>query len=30
MAAASKHREKKVRSRLVNHFERRLRSKDHD
>jgi len=30
MAAASKHREKKVRSRLVNHFERRLRRKDQE
>jgi polyphosphate kinase len=30
IAAASKHREKKMRSRLVNHFERRLRSKYQD
>jgi polyphosphate kinase len=30
LSAASKHREKKIRSRLVNHFERRLRSKNQD
>jgi polyphosphate kinase len=28
LAAASKHKEKKIRSRLLNHFQRRLRSKD--
>ncbi|MEA3274183.1 MAG: polyphosphate kinase 1 [Pseudomonadota bacterium] len=30
LAAASKHKEKKIRSRLLNHFHRRLRSKDQD
>jgi polyphosphate kinase len=30
LAAASKHREKKIRSRLVNHFQRRLRNKQLD
>lgn len=30
LAAASKHKEKKIRSRLLNHFQRRLRSNDAD